>query len=723
MISVCMITWNEESMLASAVESTIGLAREIVVVDTGSTDGTVELAKELGCKVVGTADRMHKGNARNQAIDAAYNKWVIILDADERIADPIGLRRFLENTDAQAVYVKLAYVDSGGNFTLSYQQMRCWRKHAFRYKYRAHEVPVPTNGWGKVVHTDFVWEHRPPGDRSWKRQYTLARLLLDVEENPGATRPLYYLGRQYMYCEQYEDAIETLTKYLELRQGRDQADAWRCLAICYAKLENRDEQVRALFQACAERPMRRDWWGQLAEIYHAEGQDEIAAGLLKCALEIPLPERSYAVYHWYGPHTHDLLARCFWKLRRYEEGRKQARRALELAPTDKRLLGNLKWFENKLQPTKIFITGCAKSGTTLLRRLFYAFDDVRILPDETHIRQFVKRESDTAFLVGKRHRYSLFSEHLTDGALNEQKELIQQHNVKVVNIIRDGRDVIHSGEGYVSPRRWIEAMRQRDDLIAVEVRYEDIVSRPDKVQKKVADKLGLSIAHKWSEYPDFVPDAEFVNSIYAKRPLDKDSVGIGSSWRGAIDDIAAGFEEGLIQAGYAAKGPEHYDAAWKKKVVRPGKMAHIRKLALLASEHVTGSVLDLGCGTGELTRYLDGSDYLGVDFSEYAIEHARKEHPERSFVKADIRKLTMMCRFDSVVMLEVLEHLDDPMRVCQKAMDLADERIIISVPVNMPDKAHVKPKWERADIEALFGELSFCERVLNDVYWLAVADV
>jgi len=348
-VSVCMIVRNEEALLATAVESTRGLADEVVIVDTGSEDGTVALARELGAVVVEGADRMHKGAARNLGLDAAAGDWVVVLDADERIADAAGVRGFLEGSDAQAAYIRLAYVNDAGQPTLSYQQMRCWRRGTYRYKYRAHEVPVPVDGWGELAHTEFVWEHRPPRDRTWKKEYTLRRLLMDVEENPGDTRPLYYLGRQQMYNSNYREAITVLRQYLDTPGKRDRADAWHCLAKCYGALGDKPEQIKALHQACAEYPMRRDWWGSLAELYHADGQDTLAAGLLKLALEIPMPAGSYTSHHWYGAHIHDLLARCLWKLKRYDEGCEHAKRAVELQPGDSRLQKNLSFFTDVVE--------------------------------------------------------------------------------------------------------------------------------------------------------------------------------------------------------------------------------------------------------------------------------------------------------------------------------------------------------------------------------------
>lgn len=344
-VSVCMIVWNEEALLPRAVASTGGLADEIVIVDTGSTDQTVAVADSLGLCVLTGGDRMHKAKARNQAMAAATGDWVVILDADETIAQPRAVREFLEETDADAVYIRLAYVDGVDRHTLSYAQMRMWRRGMYHYRYRAHEVPEPVSDAGKVVWTELVWEHRPPPDRTWKSDYTLQRLLLDVAENPEMARPLYYLGRQYMYRREWQNGLAILSRYLATA-GRDEGDAWHCVAQCYAGLGNEREQIKALHQACAASPLRREWWCELAGLYHERGQDQIAGGLLRCALEIPPPRADYFNTYWYGANIHDLLARVLWKQKRYGEGLVEARKAVELEPGNERLATNLLWFQS-----------------------------------------------------------------------------------------------------------------------------------------------------------------------------------------------------------------------------------------------------------------------------------------------------------------------------------------------------------------------------------------
>ena len=339
-ISVCMVAYDEEEMIEGAIKSTVGLADEVVVVDTGSTDDTIAVAKRCGAKVIGGADRWHKGEARNQSLDASSGDWQIQLDCDERIADPKAVREFLETTDADAVYIRMVYMDGG----MTFSPIRCWRKGTRRFRFRSHETPMPQRA-GKEVRTELVWEHHQR-HREWKLDYQLKCLLMDVEENPDEPRPKFYLGRQYQYLKRWQDAINVLIEYLE-NPDHDEPNAWEELATCYENLNDKKHQIAALYQAAAADPLRRDWWVKIAEIYHAQGEDAAAVGLLRCALEIPKPKTTYVWNKWYGSHIHDLLARCLWKLGRKQEGYNEAAIAVALAPDDRRLRDNFEWFKKE----------------------------------------------------------------------------------------------------------------------------------------------------------------------------------------------------------------------------------------------------------------------------------------------------------------------------------------------------------------------------------------
>ena len=86
-LSVVIITENEEKFIAGAVESAI-FADEVLVVDSGSTDNTCNIAKGIGARVV-QQDWLGFGAQKNKAVELAKNDWVFVLDADERFTSEL----------------------------------------------------------------------------------------------------------------------------------------------------------------------------------------------------------------------------------------------------------------------------------------------------------------------------------------------------------------------------------------------------------------------------------------------------------------------------------------------------------------------------------------------------------------------------------------------------------------------------------------------------------
>lgn len=161
---------------------------------------------------------------------------------------------------------------------------------------------------------------------------------------------------------------------------------------------------------------------------------------------------------------------------------------------------------------RIFIVGCARSGTTLLRRLFHGFKDTEVIPYEIDLDAFADMEAPAGkILVGKRTISTVFSNCLPLEEGKRQLELLQgRPDIRVLCIFRDGRDVVESE--YAPPSRWYESMRQmrltQDANLLPNLetmRYEDLVTDPDGSQVGVANWLELELVHRWREYPTFFP--------------------------------------------------------------------------------------------------------------------------------------------------------------------------------------------------------------------------
>jgi glycosyltransferase involved in cell wall biosynthesis len=93
-VSCCLIVRNEEATLRDCLSSVADLVQEIIIVDTGSTDGTREVASGFGARVVDFTWQDSFASARNESIRHATGRWIFWLDADEWL-DPVGRQKLV----------------------------------------------------------------------------------------------------------------------------------------------------------------------------------------------------------------------------------------------------------------------------------------------------------------------------------------------------------------------------------------------------------------------------------------------------------------------------------------------------------------------------------------------------------------------------------------------------------------------------------------------------
>jgi len=152
---------------------------------------------------------------------------------------------------------------------------------------------------------------------------------------------------------------------------------------------------------------------------------------------------------------------------------------------------------------KFYITGCAKTGTTLLRRLFNAFDLNVYNKTEIHLSKFI---SESKYDVGKRTAGSIFSDVINKTMIDSYLGMIEKNQIKIINITRNREDTLKSSNGYVKPKRYDESIRQSklySDYISDNITYEELVENPDKIQNELSKFFNLKILHKWSDFPDW----------------------------------------------------------------------------------------------------------------------------------------------------------------------------------------------------------------------------
>ncbi|NLB13672.1 MAG: glycosyltransferase family 2 protein [Gammaproteobacteria bacterium] len=136
-ISVFMISLNEEDRIEKSIRSAFKVSDDVIVVDSGSTDRTIEIARSWGARVVHN-DWPGYGMQKRFAQDLCRHDWVLNLDADEVISDPLaeeinGLHLGDDST-CKAFFIKITDVlpgeDSPRLFSYSHNYIRLYRKDA-----------------------------------------------------------------------------------------------------------------------------------------------------------------------------------------------------------------------------------------------------------------------------------------------------------------------------------------------------------------------------------------------------------------------------------------------------------------------------------------------------------------------------------------------------------------------------------------------------------------
>lgn len=252
-ISLCMIVKNEEMHIARCLDSIAKLVDEIIIVDTGSTDQTVEIASHYTPKVYSYPWKDDFSDARNYSFSKASMDYCMWMDADD-ILEEAERDKFLQlkqslSPDIDIVMMKYnTAFDEAGLPSFFYFRER-WIRNCSKYRWVGvlHEV-IPPNG--SVIYSDIAICHKKMNAGNPDRNLKMYQKLL-ADGKTLEPRQQYYYGRELYYHKQYEEAVSVFEQFLLSAEGwvENKIEACSICADCYYHLGQEHSALMTLLRS------------------------------------------------------------------------------------------------------------------------------------------------------------------------------------------------------------------------------------------------------------------------------------------------------------------------------------------------------------------------------------------------------------------------------------------------------------------------------------------
>lgn len=347
-ICVYAISKNEEQFVQRFCESAKD-ADMILIADTGSTDKTAQIAKDCGATVYDIFVKPWRfDKARDTALALIPGDYdvCISLDLDE-ILEP-GWREEIERVWTENT-TRLRYkFDWGCGISFFYEKIH--HRNGYHWHHPVHEYPRADGRIQEVyAHTDMLLVSHHPDPTKSRGQY-MPLLELAIKEDPHCPRNAFYHARELTFYARWSDAIVALEKYLAMPEANwpnERCYAMRLLGKSHENLGNYWDAQKWYRLACAEAPGTREPWCELAMFSYMMRDWEQCLFAAERALSI----KDKALVYTMDPSVwtekpHDLASIAAWNLGMKDKAIQHCHKALEFAPNDARLLGNLGMMEN-----------------------------------------------------------------------------------------------------------------------------------------------------------------------------------------------------------------------------------------------------------------------------------------------------------------------------------------------------------------------------------------
>lgn len=346
-ICVYAIAKNESKFIDRWFNS-VKEADYVCVLDTGSTDGSYEKFKELG---IITKQKIYKkfrfDEARNDSMKLIPSdcEICVCVDIDEYFDK--GWSKILKDnwkTDTgRARYRYTWNFNSDGTEGVVFMADKIHKYGAYRWKNPVHEILIQTddNKYNFIDLPNIQLNHKADNNKS--RSNYLPLLELSIKENPNDDRNMHYLGREYLFYGQYDNAIKTLKKHLSLPTALwadERSASLRYIGNCYKEKKQYKKAEKYYILAILEASHIREPYFDLATLYYDEKKYLQSIFVFNEMLKINNRYLNYisSPLCW-GSLPYDYMSMCYYYLKNFDKAIEYVDKAIMLS-NDERLKNN-----------------------------------------------------------------------------------------------------------------------------------------------------------------------------------------------------------------------------------------------------------------------------------------------------------------------------------------------------------------------------------------------
>ncbi len=355
-VSAALIVRDEENTLPHCLDSLSGAVDEIVIVDTGSKDKTLHVARRYTDRVFEFPWVKDFSAARQFAFDQAQGDWVTWFDADDVVYGARAIPALASGAPADVGAIYWPYItawDAYGNPTCQFWRERMVRNDgSYQWEGRVHEVLTTRRGWRTANSSEVVVEHHPPprdGAHTLRNLEILESEVAGFAGNPPA-RLLFYLGREYAANGQPEQALRTLAEHARrCTWGDERYMAILLEADIHLELGEYESVIDTLFQALKLCPHWPDAYFALAKTYYYRKDWHKVVHWTEVGRAMPWPETLLFTnpmdyrFNWIIYYTNAL-----YNLNEVQAALEWTGQALKICPGDPMHRQNLAYFRESV---------------------------------------------------------------------------------------------------------------------------------------------------------------------------------------------------------------------------------------------------------------------------------------------------------------------------------------------------------------------------------------